>query len=122
MAHSAWRMDPKGAISAAVVVFDNNERHLMALLDGSARDARGLLIGAAKVLESCAQTWEALGSVGGERRGHLLRGLEGRLNQIEANARCAEQSYSQAATPSEVHGATLRARAALRALRREPLD
>lgn len=88
----------------------------MALLDGKTRDARGLLIGAATVMESCAHTWGAFGPVGGERRVHLLRGLERRLAYIESLARCAEQSYARAAAPSAVHAASLRARGALRLL------
>ncbi len=88
----------------------------MALLDDRAPDPRELLVRAATAMESCAQTWEALGPVGGERRVHLLRGLERRLSWIESRARCGEQGYAQAAAPTAVHGATLRARNALRLL------
>lgn len=118
VAHGARPIEPENAISTASEVFDDNERRVMALLDDNVRDARGLLIGAATVMESCAHAWGALGPVGGERRVHLLRGLERRLACIESRARCAEQGYAHAAAPSAIHGATLRARGALRLLGR----
>ncbi|MGE4120562.1 MAG: hypothetical protein AB7F97_03580 [Solirubrobacterales bacterium] len=122
VARGARPIRPQDAIPTAAAILDENEVEIVRLLAVDGQDGRRLLLAAASVIESCAQTRGALGAPGGGRRVHLLHGLERRLNRIESLTRCAERSYAQALAPSAIHRPALGARQALALLGSESAD